>query len=161
MANSIKELKDIISKVPIKRVELSENENLNDVFQKHGSIGVMNLIQNAENELEEVEPIAQINVVVQAPLNLPERGTLQDDDNWQNKTKEFLNTENSISTNTEANTEAPLSEGLGRLEVIHENKLRLKTEFNHYYVLGALSQDLSAMNVTLLIEDLYYGKKNA
>ena len=45
------------------------------------------------------------------------------------------------------------------LEIIHDNKLLFKTEFNHYYVLGALTQDLSVMRVTLLIEDLYYGKK--
>ena len=160
MGNSIKELKDIISKVPIKRVELSANESLNDIYQKHGSVGVMNVIQNAESELEEVEPIAQINIAL--PIS---QTIIPKNENWIRKADEFLNndlvsnTTNNDLESAEVNTEAPLSEGLGRLEVIHENKLLFKTEFNHYYVLGSLTQDLSAMRITLMIEDLYYGKK--
>ena len=167
MGNSIKELKDIISKVPIKRVELSANESLNDIYQKHGSVGVMNVIQNAESELEEVEPIAQINIAIQAPLNLPEGETFRTDDNWIGKADEFLKNndtsanENKPSDNEEEseNTEASPSRRLEGLTIIHENKLLFKTEFNHYYVLGSLTQDLSAMRITLMIEDLYYGKK--
>lgn len=148
MGNSVKELKDIISKVPIKRVQLSENESLNDVYQKHGSVGVMNVIQNAEAELEEVEPVALVNVAV--PI---QNTIISENENWIHKADVFLNDEQ-ISASKEAENSS-----LPKLEVIHENKLLFKTEFNHYYVLGMLSQDLSAMNVTLLIEDLYYGKK--
>lgn len=146
MANSVKELKDIINKVPIKKVKLSENESLSDVFQKHGSVGVMNVIQNAESELEEVEPVAQTNVSV---ITKPNQ---QQEESWQNKADAFI-------TGEEPFNETIKEDGRPKLEVLHENKLLLKTEFNHYYVLGALTHDLSSMRITLLIEELYYGKK--
>jgi energy-coupling factor transporter ATP-binding protein EcfA2 len=155
MSNSVKELKDIISKVPIKRVQLSENESLNDIFQKHGSVGVMNVIQNAQAELEEVEPIAQINVAV--PIS---NTIFPENENWVNKANEFLKDNETTEINSnEVNADSSQADGVCKLEVIHENKLRFKTEFNHYYVLGSLTQDLSAMRITLLIEDLYYGRK--
>ncbi len=154
MGNSIKELKDIISKVPIKKVELSAKETLNDIYQKHGSVGVMNVIQNAESELEEVIPIAQTNVM------LPHASIPKEED-WINKADEFLKNEkldvDTNSLNNEEETEAEKTKG--KLEVLHENKLVFKTEFNHYYVLGSLTQDLSAMRITLMIEDVYFGKK--
>lgn len=161
MGNSVKELKDIIKQVPIKKVQLSEDENLNDVFVKHGSIGVVNVLQNAEQELEEVEAVSQTNVVV---------NTTNVDDNWQSKTQEFLMKQNEDKNqsnltvvksddDTYENSVTEEKENTPRLELIHDNKLLFKTEFNHYYVLGALTQDLSIMRVTLLIEDLYYGKK--
>lgn len=160
MGNSIKELKDIISKVPIKRVELSANESLNDIYQKHGSVGVMNIIQNAESELEEVEPIAQINIALPASQTI-----IPKNEDWINKASEFLNNDTSANennlTNSEEGTQSEdvTTNNIPKLEVIHENKILFKTEFNHYYVLGSLTQDLSAMRITLMIEDLYYGKK--
>ncbi len=159
MGNSIKELKDIISNVPIKKAELKSGESLNDIFQRHGSVGVMNIIQNAESELEEVEPIAQINVAV--PVS---QTVITKEEDWINKASHFLKDEDTNTTNSETesnneDSEVSLSDGIGKLEVVHENKLLFKTEFNHYYVLGSLTQDLSAMRITLLIEDLYYGKK--
>lgn len=160
MGNSIKELKDIISKVPIKKVELSANESLNDIYQKHGSVGVMNIIQNAESELEEVEPVAQINIALPSSQN-----TIPKNEDWINKASEFLNNDTSANENNPINSEEESenndaqTNGISKLEVIHENKILFKTEFNHYYVLGSLTQDLSAMRITLMIEDLYYGKK--
>ncbi len=159
MGNSVRELKDIIGKVPIKKAELKSGESLNDIFQQHGSIGIMNIIQNAESEFEEVESIAQINVAVPVSHTI-----IPEEEDWVNKTSHFLKNEDSNTTNPEtenndANLEVSLSDGIGKLEIIHENKLLFKTEFNHYYVLGSLTQDLSAMRITLMIEDLYYGKK--
>ncbi len=159
MGNSIKELKDIISNVPIKKAELKSGESLNDIFQRHGSVGVMNIIQNAESELEEVEPISQINVAVPVSQTI-----ISKEEDWINKASHFLKDEDTNTTNSETesnneDSEVSLSDGIGKLEVVHENKLLFKTEFNHYYVLGSLTQDLSAMRITLLIEDLYYGKK--
>lgn len=154
MGNSIKELKDIISKVPIKKVELSAKETLNDIYQKHGSVGVMNVIQNAESELEEVIPIAQTNVMLPHAI-------IPKEEDWINKADEFLKNEKPfVDTNLPNNEEETEAENTkGKLEVLHENKLVFKTEFNHYYVLGSLTQDLSAMRITLMIEDVYYGKK--
>ena len=151
MGNSVKELKDIIKNVPIKNVELSENETLNSIFQQKGSAGVLQVIQNTEG-LEEVEPIAQINLAV--PLIPIEKTT--GTENWNVQADEFLNQNGASETGMDSEE---TSEAKPKLEIIHENKLLFKTAFNHYYILGNLSQDLSSMRITLLIEDLYYGKK--
>lgn len=48
---------------------------------------------------------------------------------------------------------------LPALEVIHEHKLLYKSSQNNYYALGTISQDLSLLKVTLLIEETDTGRK--
>jgi energy-coupling factor transporter ATP-binding protein EcfA2 len=153
MGSSIKELKEIIHTVPIKRTELSQNETLNSVYQQYGSAGVLQVIQNAD-ELEEVEPVAQTNIA--APLIVEQE---KQEGDWNKQASNFLNKVVETETVVDSGTNESDKTATPRLEVVHENKLLFKTEFNHYYVLGSLTQDMSAMRVTVLIEDLYYGKK--
>ena len=160
MGNTIKELKDVIHNVPLKRVPLKEDESLNTVYQQNGSAGVLNLIQNAEG-LEEVEPVAQVNI------SLPKSTSKSGNHDWNRNAEHFLNneeifaeSENPETKNTDKDgVEAPPLEGLGRLEVVHENKLVFKTPNNHFYILGGITQDLSALKVTLLIEELSNNRK--
>jgi hypothetical protein len=147
MANSVKELKDIIKTVPLKRAGLLENESLNDIYQQSGSAGVLNLIQNAEG-LEEVEPVAQTNVLINAVVSSKEEAT----PDWNKQADDFLNKQDEI-------TEASPSGRLEGLEVLHENKILYKTPNNHFYILGSIAQDLSSLKVTLLIEELSNGRK--
>jgi energy-coupling factor transporter ATP-binding protein EcfA2 len=152
MANSVKELKDIIKTVPLKRAGLSENESLNDIYQQSGSAGVLNLIQNAEG-LEEVEPVAQTNVLINAVVLSKEEATAD----WNKQADNFLNKNDEITEQKEVITITG-NETLA-LEILHENKLLFKTANNHFYILGSIAQDLSSLKVTLLIEELSNGRK--
>ncbi|MDP3146004.1 MAG: hypothetical protein Q8T03_13515 [Bacteroidota bacterium] len=145
MGNSVKELRDIIKHVPIKKAVLSENENLHSVFMQHGRPGVMQVIQNAE-ELEEVEEVAVTNVVT--PIISIAKTEIQEDES-----------EVHYHDNFESNDETTESEKQTKLVVIHDNKILMRSSINDYYVLGMLTQDLSSMRITLMIEDLAYGKK--
>jgi energy-coupling factor transporter ATP-binding protein EcfA2 len=153
MGSTVKQLKDIINHVPVKRTELSKDETLNSVFQQYGNTGVLQVIHNVD-DLEEIEPIAQINVAV--PLIIENETSIS---NWNKQADHFLSKE--VETETAIDSESTESDKTAttKLEVVHENKLLFKTEFNHYYVLGTIPQDLSKLPITLLIEDLYYGKK--
>lgn len=145
MGKSVKELKDIINQVPIKKVVLGENESLNSVYQQFGSAGVLQVIQNAEG-LEEVEPIAQTNIAAPKVVSIDRSA----DEDWNQRANSFIK--------NEVDEERVSSEN-PNLVIIHENKLLFKTPNNHYYVLGGIAQDLSSLRVTLMIEDLSYGRK--
>jgi DNA primase len=143
MKNRARELKELVGKTRVR--EVFPERELNRIFVEEGSRAVEKLLEGAE-EIEEVErtplmvPLEQEEIIV--PLKndntrpeqekvKPERKSQQQD--WPDETP--------------------------KLEVIHEHKLLMKTGRNHYYVLGCLTQDLSSMRVTLLIEELPTGRK--
>ncbi len=144
MGNTIRELKDIIKNVPIKKVELKENENLHTVFLQQGKRGVTQLMQKTD-ELEPLEELAVINTAVALPKNEQEETSKQK--------------ETETADHTETMEERPVDNSKIKLETLHEHKLLMRSPFNHYYVLGMITQDLSSMRVTLMIEELNYGKK--
>ena len=154
MGNTIKELKDVINNVPLKRVALKEDESLNSVYQQNGSAGVLNLIQNAEG-LEEVEPVAQVNVAVTKNISDANKNE------WNRNADHFLNNEEVFMEKENPEIENTENENLRKpyIEVVHENKLVFKTPNNHFYILGGITQDLSALKVTLLIEELSNNRK--
>jgi hypothetical protein len=45
------------------------------------------------------------------------------------------------------------------IECIYEGKLVLRNEINNYYILGSLTQDLSSLQITLIIEEKATGRK--
>lgn len=57
MKKAVKYLNEIIEDVPIKRACLDENESLSDIYLKNGSAGVLNILQNAEEEKLESKPL--------------------------------------------------------------------------------------------------------
>lgn len=157
MGNTVKELKEVIQNIPLKVVHLKKDESLNEVYQQAGSAGVLNLIQNTEG-LEEVEPIAQINIVVPKIVSIGKA----EDHNWIRKADHFLKNEEevfSISEKEEDETTENENPGKPYLEIVHENKLLFRTANNHFYVLGSIPQDLSVLKVTLLIEELFNNRK--
>lgn len=152
MGNTVKQLKEIIHGTPLKIVHLREEDSLNSVYQQNGSAGVLNLIQNAEG-LEEVEPVAQINI------GISDAGSKD----WNRNAKHFLNNEEVFADHANPEPENPEQEtensGKPYLEVVHDNKLLFKTPNNHFYILGGIAQDLSALKVTLLVEELSNNRK--
>ena len=141
MKTTAKKLRQLIADVPIREVTLENG--LNEVYVEGGKDAIERLIEGAE-ELEEIETTPlMIPEVIQSPVLIPiakaepiipepEKGAPAELDEWD-------------ETKT--------------LQTIHEHKLLMKAGHNHYYVLGALSQDLSGMRVTLLIENIPSGRK--
>ena len=74
MGNSIKQLKEIIDNVPLRRVSLNEDESLNTIYQKNGSAGILQVVQNAEAEgWEEIEKVAQINIAAPKIISISKK----------------------------------------------------------------------------------------
>ncbi|HXA02804.1 MAG TPA: hypothetical protein VNW99_12495 [Cytophagaceae bacterium] len=138
MKDTVRQLRELIGKTSFKQTRAPENESLNTTFQLQGSKGVSDILHSA-GEYEEVEMVAQTNVMEPAHDSLPA------DSLHENAEEEKSKEEN--------------SENAPRLEVLHENKLLMRSTDNYYYVLGGISQDLSSMRITLMIEDLAYGRK--
>lgn len=131
MKDKFQALKNVIKNVRLSRGTLPENEDLNTIYQKHGSDGIIQIISDIE-PLEEVEEIGTINIALP---ELPEEIRQAPEPPKQEEDNEKI-----------------------KLEVIHENKILFRAN-NHYYVLGAISQDLSSLRVTLMIEDQSTARK--
>lgn len=136
MKDSVKQLRDIIHHIPIKRVIIPEQETLNEVFIREGRAGVQSLMQQASDweELTEVE---------NAPLPVPLHEVLQ-----KPEPELVLELPEPIPQHEDASNDSQ-----PKLEVIHENKLVFATLNNNYYILGSLSQDMGSMRVTMMVED--------
>lgn len=141
MKETAKQLRGIIQNAAIKKTVLPAGETLNTIYRQYGSDGVEQVLYNADpvaSELEEVEAVGTLNVAL--PVSAFEQGE-------------------DPETPQEPEAEDQPDPGQLCIEVVHENKLLLRTALNHYSVLGALSQDLSSLRITLMVEELASGKK--
>jgi len=148
MNDNIKQLQELIKAVPLRRVVIEED--VNTLYQSEGQTGILNTLKNAE-EFEQVKEVSIINVAL--PFN-----PFKDD--WNKQAQTFIANETN-NTNTEAqhsNTDT-WDETKPKLNILHENKLQYTSKQNHYYILGQLPQDISSMRITLMVEDLIYGRK--
>jgi hypothetical protein len=141
MKNSAKKLRELIEGVPIKEISLTED--LNATFVRGGTEAIERLIEGAE-ELEEIEtaPVVLTQPVLISPLQEEEQEAILP-----------------IQMEREETAEPDTWDEAKTLQEIHEHKLLMRGGHNHYYILGALSQDLSGMRVTLLIENIPSGRK--
>jgi DNA polymerase III delta prime subunit len=113
----------------IKHIAL-EKESLNEVYQNSGGEGLLRVLHSASAFIAKQEVVKQT---------------------VQPKSEE-------IAEPLEQNEQSVAAQS-GELVQVHDNKLLLAMERNEYSVLGALSQDLSSMFVTLLIEECATGIK--
>lgn len=113
----------------IKHIAL-EKESLNEVYQNSGGEGLLRVLHSASAFIAKQEVVKET---------------------VQPKSEEIAET-------TEQNEQSVATQA-GELVQVHENKLLLAMERNEYSVLGTLSQDLSSMFVTLLIEECATGIK--
>jgi energy-coupling factor transporter ATP-binding protein EcfA2 len=141
MNETANQLRGIIQNAAIKKTVLPAGETLNTIYRQYGSDGVEQVLYNVDpvvNELEEVEAVETLNIAL--PVLPNEEGA-------------------DPETPQEPEGEDQPDPGQPRIEVIHENKLLMCTTINHYSVLGALSQDLSGLRITLMVEELSTGRK--
>jgi ABC-type molybdenum transport system ATPase subunit/photorepair protein PhrA len=158
MKDSEKELRRLAPNIPIKKVRLEGD--LNFIYLNEGSVGIERLIAGAE-ELEEVErvPLLIPFAPIEPEENQEEREVTVSIPVQEIPLKIELQEEKLILKKETAKAEDLWPEENHKLETIHEHKLLLRMSRNNYYVLGSLSQDLSGMRVTLLIEELPTGRK--
>ena len=131
---SIKEKLHEIVRSDIRHISL-EKESLNDVYQKTGGEGLLRVLHSAK---------------VLVPENITESET-----DFSDETK--IVTEPVEQNEADENASETIQSN--ELVQMHENKLMLVMEQNEYSVLGALTQDLSSMFVTLLVEERATGIK--
>ena len=137
MKDKFHQLKQVIRNVKINHSTLPENEDLNTIYQKHGSDGIIQVISNAE-ALEEVEEIGTLNIALpQTEIKEPDRTPI-----IETESEELLN-----------------EEDVPKLEIIHENKILFRAKYNYYYLLGTITQDLSSLRITLMIEEQASSRK--
>lgn len=166
MNESINQLRKIARNIPVRKVTLTNNENLNDVYLREGSNGIQKMIDQATEVIEEVtevesiplpiipkEPIPEENVVV---LNQkPEVNHSAVEDDFERGQRQF--TDRIKKRNPEEDEifdpENP------KLEIIHEHKQVMRTAMNYYYVLGTIVQDMGSMRITLMVEELATGRR--
>jgi hypothetical protein len=130
MKDSLRQIKSFKENISVKKVELGKAENLNTVFCQEGSNGILQLIQGA-SEYAEPKELGFVHSI------LPLTPVLQ------------------LLEQTPLLIQEPRVE----LEIVHENKILLRRGRVSFAILGALSQDLSSMRVTLMIEEHVLGRK--
>jgi predicted GTPase len=151
MQDKIKQLKDLIKTVPLKRMELPSEMDVNTHYQQSGVQGIVNLMNEAL-PLEEVEELAITNVVVPNVIIQKKK------EDWNDQANHFINKGSDLTSETE-NEEEDFSTSNPKLKVVHENKLLMRTSLNDYAVLGQVPQDLSSMRITLMVEELSNNRK--
>ncbi len=142
MSDQIDKLRKIIGNIPIRKVEIPEEQNLNNIYIAQGENGILQLL-DMPTEMEEVTEVERTPLPVLLNDSLAE---IQDIETAQQKFHEDKNIEKQ-------------EEKSPQIETVHEGKLRMKAENNIYYVLGTLSQDLSSMRITLMVEERHTGRK--
>ncbi|MFA6925313.1 MAG: hypothetical protein WC223_13790, partial [Bacteroidales bacterium] len=148
MKTEIKDLRAIIGNIPIKRVCL-EDETLHEIFIKNGSEAVKEKLSNTiDIDYTEANDTS---------LSVPETSIKEETavEKIQKETKTIIPDTEQIT-----NPEPKIIENRKlTIESIYDGKLLLRNEFNNYYILGSLTQDLSTLRTTLIIEEKTTGRK--
>lgn len=161
MKDTAKQLRNIIKDIPIKRVVMSENENLNQVFLREGSAGIQKLLDSAAliEEVTEVER-TPLPVIPKEIMAIEEVTVFSPNKAEESKLfgKQTENQQTETATQQNHETENWNGEET-KLEIIHEHKLLMRKPNNHYFVLGSLNHDIGSMNITLMVEEASTGRR--
>lgn len=154
MKDTVNHLRKVIGEIPIKKVALPENENLNHVFLREGSTGIQRLLETASNIEEVVEVESTPLPIVPKEIAQEEQVVVFSEKSEPLKTPVVK----SESDDTVFQSEVSPDE-VPKLEIIHEHKLVMRRPLNNYYVLGSMVQDVGSMRITIMIEELATGRK--
>src|SRR3989339_174275 len=133
MKSEIKDLRTIIGNIPVKRVTLEEDETLHEIFIKKGSEAVKDKLA----QTIDYEDVFETNNT-SLPAKKPAEEIIP------------------IQENTEQTTDSEFETIKNKqlfIETIYNGKLLLRNDLNNYYILGSLTQDLSTLRITLIIEE--------
>jgi energy-coupling factor transporter ATP-binding protein EcfA2 len=142
------ELKKLAGEAEFKKVTVEED--LNTVFIRQGKVAIDNLIEKAGLvELEEVENIPLLNIPMAAESETEQAVEIESESNPKGMLRMVVNEPESDEWD-----EQP------RLEILHENKMRMRGRDNFYYILGSVGQDMASLFVTLMVEEISTGRKD-
>lgn len=130
MKTELTELRKLIGNIPIHGIKLEEDESLHGLLINKGKEAVIDKL----NHLVNFEDGTTIDSSL--PQTLIEEAEIVESN--------FHKNDNEIKL---------------KIETIYEGKLLYKNTLNYYYILGLLSQDLSILPVTLVIEERSSGRK--
>lgn len=166
MKNTTQQLKSLIQRVPLRRVVIPENDNLNQIYLREGSTGIQKLLDSSEliEEVSEVEstplPIMPIETIQEEEVVIfsPPKSTVETSEEqnpalaekWEQKANDFL------SGNSEVNA---IDLDNPKLDIIHEHKIVFRRTLNNYYVLGSMTQDIGSLRITLMVEEVATERK--
>jgi DNA primase len=158
MKDTVNQIQSFIQRVPIKKVILPETENLNQVFLREGTAGVQKLIEQGEL-IEEVTEVENISIPTSPVAYMPEeevvvfKSTSERREVNETTSSGWGMMKKPDPEENDVDYQAP------KLEILHENKLLMRTPLNNYYVLGTITQDLGSMRITLMVEELATERK--
>lgn len=138
MKSEIKDLRAIIGNISIKRVNLEEDETLHEIFITKGS----EALKERLTKTTDYEDVSENNNT-SLPAEKPAEEIIPIQDTEQITDTEFETIKNKRLF----------------IETIYNGKLLLRNDLNNYYILGSLTQDLSTLRITLIIEENATGRK--
>lgn len=164
MKDSANELRTLIHRIPLRRVVVPEKENLNKIFLREGSAGILKLLDSSEL-IEEVTEVENTPLPFMPKENLPEEEVVIFSPPKEEIIKPFNAAEIKKSEafsedSPPLNTPSDYFDSANpKLEIIHEHKLVMRRPLNNYYVLGSMVQDIGSMRITIMIEEVATGRK--
>lgn len=147
--STLSELQKIAQNTPIKATSFDKGENLNVVYLREGSKGVQRIIEQ-DNGIEPVTPIEEVPVPFPPITPEKEETTTFLDESEEEK---FLNV-----TFEEAHID--LENKYFHLKELMPGKQLMRTPLLNYYVLGEITQDMSSLPITLMVESKQFAKKD-
>ncbi|MFA6924710.1 MAG: hypothetical protein WC223_10725 [Bacteroidales bacterium] len=157
MKSDISDLRKLIGNIPVKRVKFDEEETLHEILINKGKEAVAEKLTHTINCEEEADDNP-----------LPEKQKEENKNDIENKTQpqsqpliiekqeELQSVEEAEIIETSFQTTEEIKP---EIQTIYDGKLLLQNKLNNYFVLGAISQDLSVLPVTLIIEEKATGRK--
>lgn len=162
MNESVNKLRQIARSVSIKKVSLSEKEDLNKIFLREGSSGILKILESAR-DIEEVTEVESTPLPITPLEPLPEANTvflnssIQENKHLQNEG--YTITQEKFNEFMEEGSHEDLDPNNLTLQSLHEHKQIMRTPLNNYYVLGTMIQDMGSMRITLMVEEVATGRK--
>lgn len=168
MNESINQLRRIARNIPVKKVVLANNENLNDVYLREGSNGIQKMIDSATEVIEELTEVESTPLPLLPKTPMPEETVVLlnqkpevahaiIDDDFKRGHQQFV--DKIKKRESEKEQEEDFDPANPKLEIIHEHKQVMRTSLNYYYILGTVVQDMGSMRVTLMVEELATGRR--
>ncbi|MEI7594420.1 MAG: ATP-binding protein [Bacteroidota bacterium] len=152
MQDNPDKLRKIIGDMPIRRVYLPNDKDLNEIYLENGAEGLESLI--ASGELTEVELEERVSLAIEGAEAVQGERFTVNGGYAESELTEQINNVNSEQSDSTPDSSSHVSHFTSHLlEEIHEGKLRMKGQFNNYYVLGMLPQDLSSLQITIMVEE--------
>lgn len=147
--STLSELQKLAKNTPIKATSFDKGENLNVVYLREGSKGVQRIIDEGE-AVESVTPVEQTPLPFAPQTPQKEEPTVF---------LEEFEEARPLVKKEQPSDHIQLENRYFNLHELMPGKQLMRTPEFNYYVLGEISQDLSSLPITLMVESQQYAKR--